>query len=182
MGEQAYKPGSVPGTSPGGDHLSGTSVAGRLKQPTRGCGGPPHLPLRDLAPGGVCPGLRSPGASCALTARLHPCRWPSNPLPYESEPEDDAYRRYVSVALSLGSPPTGCYPAPCPVVPGLSSTGLRLQQSPGLLPALSYHPDWMAANSRRPGQSSRLTGRRSQQCALGSVPPAEQPSPVSAAL
>src|SRR2546426_8034985 len=100
--EQAYKPGSVTGPLtlpsppsrggeeyeklPDGDHLSGTPVTRRLMQPTRGCGGPPHLPPCGLAPGGVCSGLRSPGASCALTARLHPYPEPLATLGYRATP------------------------------------------------------------------------------------------------
>src|SRR5712692_11630455 len=58
---------------------------------------------------------------CTLADRLQipsPC-----PLPLGKRASRFTYRRFVSVALSLGSPPAGCYPAPCPVVPGLSSTG-----------------------------------------------------------
>src|SRR5256712_5814070 len=99
--EQAYKPGSVTGPltlpspphggkeneeSPDGDHLSGTPVTRRLMQPTRGCGGPPPLPPCGPAPGGVCPGLPSPGASCALTARLHPYPEPLATLGYRATP------------------------------------------------------------------------------------------------
>jgi len=66
-------------------------------RPTRGVGGPPHLPLPGLAPGGVCLASLSPGCRPALTRPLHPyCRrWSNRP------------QRYLSVALSLGSPPLG---------------------------------------------------------------------------
>src|SRR5439155_27350439 len=110
---------------PSGDHLPGAPVVRHLEQPTRRCGGPPHLPLCGLAPGGVCPGLRSPGASCALTARLHP--YPSDPLTLPSPPSQGA-RSMRSYQLAvcfcgtfLGVAPTGSYPAPCPLVSGLSS-------------------------------------------------------------
>ena len=41
-----------------------------------------------------------------------------SPLPEDIE---DAIRRYISVALVLGSPPAGVTRYPCPVEPGLSS-------------------------------------------------------------
>ncbi len=109
----------------GGSHLSGTPVAGRLEQPTRGCGGPPHLPLCGLAPGGVCPRERSPAAPCALTARLHPYRSAPSPCPLsKGEREMRSYRTAVCFCGTfLGVAPTGHYPAPCPLVPGLSSAG-----------------------------------------------------------
>ena len=96
-------------------------------QPTRGCGGPPHLPLCGLAPGGVCPGLRSPGASCALTARLHP--YPA--------PKHSAWCRAVCFCGTfLGVAPTGSYPAPCPLVSGLSSESLRFSAVARPAPAI----------------------------------------------
>ena len=52
-----------------------------------GAGGP--SPLFGLAPGGVCPAGLLPARRCALTAPFHP---------YRAEA-----RRYVSVALSVGS-------------------------------------------------------------------------------
>ena len=38
-------------------------------------------------------------------------------------PEGEAFRRYLSVALVLGSPPAGVTRYPCPMEPGLSSSG-----------------------------------------------------------
>ena len=52
-----------------------------------------------------------PWAGCALTAPFHPYS-----APKEAE-------RYLSVALVLGSPPAGVTRYPCPVEPGLSSSG-----------------------------------------------------------
>ena len=88
--EQAYKPGSVEC-----GHLSGDTGYPAPLAVYPGIGGPPHLPLRDLAPGGVCRAGRSPGRWCALTAPLHPYL------------RARARRRYLSVALSSRSPPLG---------------------------------------------------------------------------
>ncbi len=125
MREQAYKPGSVPGflqaatislgrPSPDASSSLPGDSAGRLISP--------YVTLHQAGFAQVsgCPKPR------ALLP--HDCTLTDGPqIPrLQSEPEDYAYRRYVSVALSLGSPPTGCYPAPCPMVPGLSSTSLRL--------------------------------------------------------
>src|SRR5690606_28022307 len=48
--------------------------------------------LFGLAPGGVCRAGLLPGSRCALTAPFHPCHAPLR-----------AVRRYLSVALSVGS-------------------------------------------------------------------------------
>ena len=65
--EQACKPGSVVC-----GHLSWVAGYPAPLAVYPGIGGPPHLPLRDLAPGGVYRAGRSPGRWCALTAPLHP--------------------------------------------------------------------------------------------------------------
>ncbi len=53
----------------------------------------------------------SPWAGCALTAPFHP---------YCVHPKE-LTKRYLSVALVLGSPPAGVTRYPCPAKPGLSS-------------------------------------------------------------
>jgi hypothetical protein len=67
--------------------------------PRRATPGPalPGLPLRGLAPGEVYPASRSPDRWWALTPPFHPYRARLM----------DAARRYVSVALSCGSPRLG---------------------------------------------------------------------------
>src|SRR5438874_1916174 len=55
--------------------------------------GTAFAPLLGLAPGGVCLAGRSPDRWWALTPPFHPC-----------SPRGE---RYVSVALSVGSPPLG---------------------------------------------------------------------------
>ena len=63
----------------GRDHLSGTAVAGGLKRPTRGLGGPLQHPLLGLAPDGVCrasPVTRAAVGSYIKAVRpppFHPC-------------------------------------------------------------------------------------------------------------
>ena len=56
----------------------------------------------------------SPWAGWALTPPFHPC---------QGHIADVPFRRYISVALVLGSPPAGVTRYPYPVEPGLSSSG-----------------------------------------------------------
>src|SRR5574337_308257 len=154
MREQAYKPGSVPGI------LQAATISLGRPSPDASSSLPGDAAGRLISPYGT---LHQAGF-----AQVSGCPEPRALLPHDctlavgphipplagSEPKDYAYRRYVSVALSLGSPPPGCYPAPCPVVPGLSSASLRLQRSPGLLPHLSYHPD-LRSEERRVGKECR---------------------------
>ncbi len=102
---QVYKPGSVltaiylaPGLLLGSSHLLGT--AGQAYCPTHG-----------VAPDRVYSTPMSPWGGCALTAPFHPYR------------ASEEVRRYLSVALVLGSPPAGVTRYPCPAEPGLSSRG-----------------------------------------------------------
>jgi len=88
-----------------------------------GGAGHPIASLFGLAPGGVYLAGQSPDRWCALTAPFHPC---------------SAYLRgglhFCGTCLRVT--PTGRYPAPCPVEPGLSSPAAfrRWQaRSPGLL-------------------------------------------------
>ena len=88
--------------------LDAASLRRSSSQPgsTNGPGDP--SPLFGLAPGGVCTAALLPGRRCALTA------------PFQPYPSED--RRYVSVALSVGSRRPGVTWHPCPVESGLSST------------------------------------------------------------
>jgi len=125
-------------------------VTRHLEQPTRGFGGPPHLPLYGLAPGGVCLGRRLPDASCALTARLHP---------YSTEPIGSA-EWYVSVALSSGSPPLGVTQRPAlwspdfPLRPDMGRSG-RLTCSH---PILTHLPGLIQRDARSRGCGRGLLG------------------------
>jgi len=102
---------SPPGYEPveGGDHLSRATVARRLQRPTRGLRTssprrgrvslPAPRPLLGLAPGGVC--LAGPVARAAGELLLHLFTLTGSWLLATS------FRRYVSVALSVGSPRLG---------------------------------------------------------------------------
>ena len=94
--------------------LDAASLRRSSSQPgsTNGPGDP--SPLFGLAPGGVCTAALLPGRRCALTA------------PFQPYPSED--RRYVSVALSVGSRRPGVTWHPCPVESGLSSGEQALQQ------------------------------------------------------
>src|SRR5215210_2112533 len=79
--QPACKPGSVEPEKilERGDHSSGTTVAGRLKQPTRATDwkGPGALasaasPLFGFAPGGVCPAVRVTAAAVRSYRTLSP--------------------------------------------------------------------------------------------------------------
>jgi len=75
--------------------------------------------LFGLAPGGVCRAGLLPGSRCALTAPFHPCHAPCHPFTvsgrhlagsasttassWKRQRGDRAVRRYLSVALSVGS-------------------------------------------------------------------------------
>ena len=68
--------------------------------------GPTYMFLHDVAPNRVYMAAQSPARRCALTAPFHPYL---------------QCRRYISVALSLGSPPAAVSRYSCPVELGLSS-------------------------------------------------------------
>ena len=104
----AYKPGSVltaiylaPQLLTGSSHLLGT--AGQAYCPTHGVAPDRVYIIKPMLP----------WAGCALTAPFQPYPWASG----------EAHRRYLSVALVLGLPPAGVTRYPCPVEPGLSSSG-----------------------------------------------------------
>ena len=118
-------PGSV---SPEGDggHSSRPAVAGRLQRPTRG-GASSRTPdpgrsrrLFGLASGGVC--LAGAVADAAVSSYLA-----FSPLPVPVR----AIGGLFSVALSRRLTAPGCYPAPCPAKPGISSARLRGRGRPG---------------------------------------------------
>ena len=89
-------------------HLSGTRVAARLKPPV-GTAGPAMVPVGVAADRVYRPPMLPWGAVSSYLA------FP--PLPAAAKPR----RRYISVALFLGSPPADVIRYPCPVQPGLSS-------------------------------------------------------------
>jgi len=92
--KQTCKPSSVSfPCGKDGSHLSSPDVTTKVMRPTRGQAGRPYVPLFGLAPDGVYPADRSPGRWWALTPPFHPY------------PADAG--RYVSVALSVGSPLLG---------------------------------------------------------------------------
>jgi len=95
------------------DHSSGTSVTGRLAQPTRTASRKQlmHHPYLALLLVGLAVPLPLPAARCALTAPFHPYRENRGGL--------------FSVALSLGSPPPGVTRHHISVEPGLSSRRCR---------------------------------------------------------
>jgi len=100
------------------------TVTRHLKRPNPGrSAGRLILPLFGLAADGVCLADRSPGPWWSLTPPFHPCR----------------FRRYVSVALSLGSPPPGVTRRPA-----LCSSDFPQAFGPrssGLLVLLMVRPD-----------------------------------------
>ena len=89
-------------------HLSGTRVTARLKPPV-GTAGPAMVPVGVAADRVYRPPMLPWGAVSSYLA------FP--PLPAAAKPR----RRYISVALFLGSPPADVIRYPCPVQPGLSS-------------------------------------------------------------
>ena len=107
--QRICKPGSVHPFSGIGDHSSRRTVAGTLQRPTRATGGntPICRPYSVLLPVGFTLPPLSPAARCALTAPFQP--YPDGP------------GGFLSVALSLGSPPAGVTRHRRSVEPGLSS-------------------------------------------------------------
>src|SRR5439155_1686089 len=93
----------------GGGHFSRAPVTRRLQRPNpRARAGNPIALLFGLAPGGVC----RADAVTRAAGELLPHRFTLTAL---------ADGGLLSVALVRGVSPPGCYPAPCPVEPGLSS-------------------------------------------------------------
>src|SRR5580692_1161339 len=81
--------------------------------------------LLGLAPGGVCPAAAVAGSAVRSYRTISPLP----PAAAEAEP----VWRYVSVALSLGSPPPGVTRHRASLEPGLSSPALRQRRSSGRL-------------------------------------------------
>ena len=110
----------------------------RSRAANPGTGRAPIVPLFGLAPGGVWPSLRHRRRPDALTVRFHP--YPST-----------AGRTVCFCATfrpprqprRIGTPPQkpGCYPAPCPVEPGLSSPA-----TPTSRRHRGGHPAYLALN------------------------------------
>lgn len=130
---------------PGGCHSSGTDIAARLERPTRGHwpGRPWHPPIWSCSGRGLPSLPRRRGNWWALTPPFHP--YPG---------------RTGAVCFLWHFPrvtPAGRYPAPCPLEPGLSSTGPAGSDKPVLLP---FSPNGFASRplQRRPG-AGRLDHR-----------------------
>ncbi len=126
--------------SGGGAHSSRTRVAARLQRAQPGGSGGPPLTRRErrvaslfaLAPGGVCHAAPVTGGAVRSCRTVSPL--PRAPL--------GAVRRSVLCGTFLRVAPTGRWPAPCPVVPGLSSAAFRPTRTPGRLQR-------MGCNTRR---------------------------------
>ncbi len=80
----------------------------------------------------------SPWAGCALTAPFHPYR--------------NRFRRYLSVALVLRFPSAGVTRYPCPVEPGLSSSGSFRFPSAAVQPSLRKYSTPKRPNCQIPLQ------------------------------
>src|SRR5512136_1500939 len=111
LAEAAHKPGSVPATGypfTGDGHSSGTAVTRGLKQPTRKHGRAIlNASLFGLAPGGVY-------LASVVTAG------PGELLPHPFTLTRLSGRSALCGTFP-GVTPAGCYPAPRPAEPGLSS-------------------------------------------------------------
>ncbi len=112
--EQNCKPGSVFDS-----HLSRRAVAGALQPPPED-GRASLMSSHGVAPDRVYSGEQSPVTGWALTPPFHPYLTPQNQYGFAGA-RYRAARRYLSVALVLGSPPAGVTRYPCPAEPGLSS-------------------------------------------------------------
>lgn len=105
-----------------------------------------------LAPDGVYQVLCHHRSSWSLTPRFHPC------LCVQAR-----HRRSISVALILQLALTGCYPASCPVEPGLSSRGaLRAAGD-----CLSNFPTRSKYTVMQDGTQLQIVGNKFRQTAGG---------------
>ena len=130
IGQAACKPGSVPLPAEAGrigDHSSGTALADRLTRPTRMKRGvtPATVETMTLIPIRSCSGWGLPCRPCRQV------RGALLPHPFTLTPENRG--GLLSVALSLGFPRAGITCHPDTVEPGLSSSELPRQRSPGRL-------------------------------------------------
>ena len=142
-----YKPGSVIPVSRDGDHLSTTPVSRRLQRPlTRGLDEQPleRPPIWSCSGRGL-PGrpVTRPPVSSYLTI---------SPLPAAGSPKIARDRRCNFCGTFLRVTPTGCYPAPCSVEPGLSSRSVD--------PAVTHPPRPIGDDTPRyPGAIVRVDSR-----------------------
>lgn len=143
--EATPKPGSVRG-----GHLSRSRLSPALKRPYPRVSGQPHPLLFGLAPGGVCLACRSPDSWWALTPPFHP--YPALITGFGGLLGNNAFneaghgllcaklynecRAVCFCGTFLGLTPTGIFPAPCPVEPGLSSPPQRGSDRLGSFPQL----------------------------------------------
>jgi hypothetical protein len=137
MGQTVCKPGSVPPlaqgragwmTIPLGRSLPTASrdLPGRRREnpPATICEDVAGRPYSVLLPVGFTMPVPSLGPRCALTAPFHP---------YPKSPEHEASKRsggFLSVALSLGSPPPGVTRHRASMEPGLSSRNPPTSRGP----------------------------------------------------
>ena len=120
-------------------------------RPTRGLIGGPPTPLFGLAPGGVYQPPRSPEVLVVSYTTV-------SPLPVPVWQARQAIGGLVSVALFRRVAPPGCYPAPCPMESGLSSTACGIARSRDRL-ADSPFTAYISARSGERGLEQR-SGRR----------------------
>ena len=120
-----------PGRSRGGGHLSRPTVAGGLKRPTRGLAGRPASPYLVLLRMGFArpachhaAGALLPHHFTLTLSSLGRGRKSLGDTP-RSPSASEQIGRYVSVALSVGSPPLGVTQHLRPAELGLSSPRLR---------------------------------------------------------
>jgi len=136
-----------------GNHSSGTTVTGGLKQPTRKRRGPRHrFPIWPCSGWGLPCRSVLPPARCALTAPFHP--YPTHRA-----------GRYIFCCTFRRLTPPRCYLAPCPAEPGLSSPprSNRAERLPGRLPGqFSSINAARAKKSRGRNQSSSSSRYRSR--------------------
>ena len=141
--ERAYKPGSV-------SLAGGRSFIWEARLPVSSSGLPGTYNGAGYASSPIWPctgwGLQCPG-----------CRHPGGgllPRHFNLTPENGG--GMFSVALSLtGEPVTGCYPAPCPAVPGLSSpacAGATVRPVPNHITA--YNITCIGINSKHHSKGS----------------------------
>jgi hypothetical protein len=115
----------------GDGHPSGTPVARRLERPHPGSGTSSPWSARRSAPVRPCSGRGLPGRP---VTRPPVGSYPTiSPLPRRVPA--DAARLCPFCGTLLRVAPTGCYPAPCSVEPGLSSSGPAARGRPAGLRA-----------------------------------------------
>ena len=165
MPERACKPGFVES-----DHFSRTAIACRLVQPTRTSDGPDESVPASEEAGSVLLGLAPSGVYRAgpvtrPAGALLPHRFTlaTHPVDFSRSGETGrAVRRSVLCGTFPGFAAGGDYPPPCPVEPGLSSTGLTEVIRPrSLSPLRHLHstastPGWSKPGPSKPVARDRL--------------------------